>query len=197
MQACTTVERLSLLGSTHKRHALVAAAPAARLEALDACAEAYREAFEAGGSQDAYPFTNWASAVLLAAHLDTAHPGLPPAALEEELPRLRTSLQEGAGRSPDFWTAASLADLDLVQLLACSLHPAEPAARGRKRAAATTEACAALAGQILATYRDALARGASPRERASLVENLDALLVLLEGGPPVLGERLRQIRDAI
>jgi hypothetical protein len=192
-----TVERLSLLGSTHKRHALVAAAPAARLEALDACAEAYREAFEAGGSQDAYPFTNWASAVLLAAHLDTAHPGLPPAALEEELPRLRTSLQEGAGRSPDFWTAASLADLDLVQLLACSLHPAEPAARGRKRAAATTEACAALAGQILATYRDALARGASPRERASLVENLDALLVLLEGGPPVLGERLRQIRDAI
>ena len=133
-----TVERLSLLGSTHKRHALVAAAPAARLEALDACAEAYREAFEAGGSQDAYPFTNWASAVLLAAHLDTAHPGLPPAALEEELPRLRTSLQEGAGRSPDFWTAASLADLDLVQLLACSLHPAEPAARGRKRAAATT-----------------------------------------------------------
>ena len=192
-----TVERLSLLGSTHKRHALVAAAPAARLEALDACAEAYREAFEAGGSQDAYPFTNWASAVLLAAHLDTAHPGLPPAALEEELPRLRTSLQEGAGRSPDFWTAASLADLDLVQLLACSLHPAEPAARGRKRAAATTEACAALAGQILATYRDALARGASPRERASLVENLDALLVLLEGGPPVLGERLRQTRDAI
>ena len=62
---------------------------------------------------------------------------------------------------------------------------------------AWTEACAALAGQILATYRDALARGASPRERASLVENLDALLVLLEGGPPVLGERLRQIRDAI
>ena len=135
--------------------------------------------------------------VLLAAHLDTAHPGLPPAALEEELPRLRTSLQEGAGRSPDFWTAASLADLDLVQLLACSLHPAEPAARGRKRAAATTEACAALAGQILATYRDALARGASPRERASLVENLDALLALLEGGPPMLGERLRRIRDAI
>lgn len=41
------------------------------------------------------------------------------------------------------------------------------------------------------------ARGASPRERASLVENLDALRALLEGGPPVLGERLRRIRDAI
>ncbi len=134
--------------------------------------------------------------MLLAAHLDTAHPRLSPAALEEELPRLRAGLQERGGRNPDFWTAASLADLDLVQLLANSLHAAEPAARGRKRAAATADACAALAGQILATYRDALARGASPRERASLVENLDALLVLLEGGPPVLGDRLRRIRDA-
>ena len=99
--------------------------------------------------------------------------------------------------NPDFWTAASLADLDLVMLLARSLPAAETAARGRKRAAEATEACAALTERILATYRDALARGASPRERASLVENLDALLALLEGGPPVLGDRLRRIRDAI
>ena len=71
-----TVERLSLLGSTHKRHALVAASPAVRLKALDACATAYRQAFEAGGSKDAYPFTNWASTVLVAAHLDAARSGL-------------------------------------------------------------------------------------------------------------------------
>ena len=57
----------------------------------------------------------------------------------------------------------------------------------RKRAAEATEACAALTERILATYRDALARGASPRERASRT----APSASAERKPPAIHQKVR------
>ncbi|MCK6408669.1 MAG: CHAT domain-containing protein [Thauera sp.] len=195
-----TAERLSLLGSTRKRQALVASTREARLAALLASAQAYRDAFESGGKQDVYPFTNWAGAVLVAAHLDPAQAGAALPALEVEVTRLRSALAESALRNPDFWASASLADLDLVLLLARSLPTpgAPPPGRGRKRPAnVAAESGTALVARITQGYRAAIDRGASPRERASVIENLDCLIELLDGGPAELLDNLRRMRDML
>ena len=192
-----TPERLNLLGSTHKRRALTAESdPDARLAALAACADAYLASFEKGGRQEAYPFTNWASAALLASRLDTRRTDAWRQDLESDIARLQAVLQTRYDSEPDFWDGVALADLELVRLLARCIGAPASGARSR-RPASLPRPCAEIAERIRDGYRSVITRGASPRERASVLENLDCLVILLGQDLPALRKALGEIRDAL
>ncbi|WP_068809170.1 CHAT domain-containing protein [Thauera phenolivorans] len=191
-----TTERLDLLGSAWKRRALAADTPAARLAALEASAEAYRSAYEQGGRRESYPFTNWVSAMLLAQRLDDDRPTLPWAELEGDIARLNEALRKRYAEEPDFWDGAALADLELVRLLARCVADA-PAAGRRSRRSTLPRDCADIATAVRDAYRRVITRGASPRERASVIENLDCLIGLLDTDLPALRKALMEIRDAL
>ncbi|SFK86691.1 CHAT domain-containing protein [Azotobacter beijerinckii] len=189
-QRAPTAERLNLLGSACKRLALMREQPSERLATLARMAEAYWQAFECGGRSEAYPFGNWASARLLALRLGASRTGDWQRTLEAECTRLCEALQRNDRRDPDFWDNAGPAGLDLVLLLARHLSPPP---------SATTPPPddEALVARIIDGYRSAIKRGASPRQRASAVENLDWLIALLVADQPALAAALVRIREAI
>ena len=65
-----TKERFNLLGGSFKRLALVQTVGASRNSALSEMAKYYEAAFRSTKDADAYAWTNWATAVLLAARLE-------------------------------------------------------------------------------------------------------------------------------
>lgn len=182
-----TYERLVLLGGACKRLAWVQVGRP-RAEALLNMAQYYREAFDLEDDDDVYAFVNWAIACLLLRRLDPERAagdwlGVLAAMCERQLAATRAALQE----SPQLWLATGLADLQVVRLL-LSADDARAAH-------------AALGREAAAQYAAAFARGASPREVASIQEHLD-FLVELTGDPAapwpaVVREALAAMRRAI
>ncbi len=172
-----TSERLSLIGSAYKRLAMIEPAEGGRCEALVNMAEHYREAYRR--QKKAYAFTNWASAALLIQRfypeqpLDQA-PLLGLATLPKDIASLRKTLDKGNASAPSFWDSASLADLDLVQ----TMEESQPGKR--RKASAAPESARKI-------YRQAVQRGASVRERASVTEHLDFLRVHFPDTDPMVG----------
>jgi hypothetical protein len=183
-----TGERLNLLGAACKRLAIVESGKAARAAALTAMAGHYRRAFDAGGGKDAYPFTNWASASLLAERLGGAAAGTGRDGIESEASRVAAALAQRLEDDPNFWDAAALGDVELVRLLARCAQ-----ANGK----ALTAECESLAERILERYRGAIGRGASPREAASVAENLDFAIEMIEPRRSALRRALVRIRESI
>jgi hypothetical protein len=56
--------------------------------------------------------------------------------------------------------------------------------------------CHSLVKRIITTYQNAIQRGASPREKGSVIENLDFLLALTDQRLS-LNEMIRQIMGAL
>jgi tetratricopeptide (TPR) repeat protein len=185
-----TEERLNLLGSACKRLALIQTA-SARRKALERMAGYYERAFEHCGRAKAYGFTNWATALVLARDADAA-----PTTddwrrqFEREAERLDEAAVRGNAADPNFWDAAGLGDLALARLL-------ERCFPGDASANALPADCDALVDTVIGRYRDALRRGASPRERASLVENLDFAIEFAGPATTPLATALRRIRDTL
>ncbi|HRZ63063.1 MAG TPA: CHAT domain-containing protein, partial [Rubrivivax sp.] len=182
-----TVERLNLLGGAYKRLAQVEDEGERRIEALVNMAHHYDLAY--ARKRDAYAFTNRVAAVLLAeqrgaAAVDTQN----RAELLRELDALQRDVARRNADDPNFWDGASLADLALTRLL---LHGASPP-RARSTAAAGDEAAG-----VTGAYRDALARAASPREAASLAENIVFLHDLWAPRDKAMRRILEQIRESL
>ncbi|MGQ0697025.1 MAG: DUF7379 domain-containing protein [Panacagrimonas sp.] len=176
-----TPERLNVLGSAYKRLAAVQAGAAAqepRFNALKNMADAYRRAWKLGEESDAYPFNNWAVAILLAAPLDPAGEPVPPE-LESECRRVLDTAKRRDEQKPDLWNATALGDGGLVLMLL----------PGRSRSRKNE-----IEG-IVEAYRTALARGASPRQLDSIRQHLDFLIDLWPAGPQRTA--LRSVREAI
>ena len=93
--------------------------------------------------------------------------------------RQRQATQTLADDDPSLWSTTGLADLEVVQLLLA----ADDEAR-----------CAARAERAAELYAAAFARGASPREVASIQENLDFLVELTDDWPPRVRAGLEAIR---
>ncbi|MDP2882149.1 MAG: CHAT domain-containing protein [Azonexus sp.] len=172
-----TSERLSLLGAAYKRLALIETADGGRCEALVNMAEHYRDAYARHGKT--YAFTNWASAALLIRRFYPEQPADQPpllglSTLSRDIARLRKELEKSNANDPNFWDSASLADLDLIQAMA------EGAAGKTARATASGEAARQ-------TYRQAVQRGASVRERSSVSEHLDFLRAHYPDDDPMRG----------
>ncbi|QID16539.1 CHAT domain-containing protein [Nitrogeniibacter mangrovi] len=183
-QRAPTSERYALLGSACKRLAWVHEHRTPRREALINMANYYRLAgqLETAGGQPpgAYAFSNQALAEVLVAMMDKAA-GLDDAWLADcdamiERTRARNEL------NPNVWDALGEADCLLVRLLA---RPP----RGRLLRSE--------AEQIGAAYRLALMRGASPRERTTVVEHLDFVVALCGDARRTLRDALALIRSAL
>jgi hypothetical protein len=116
-----TVERYSLLGSAHKRRALIerdAGDAGAERQALQACYEAYREAEalarQAEPDELFYPALNRMALELVLHAGDASWPGLDAQASAAAL----ASAETRARVAPDFWGRVSLIDYELYQALA-------------------------------------------------------------------------------
>ncbi|MFB8829409.1 tetratricopeptide repeat-containing protein [Azotobacter sp. CWF10] len=182
-----TAERFSLLGSAYKRLALMQEPTPARLDTLDKMAAAYEQSFKRGGCGEAYAFSNWAIAELLALRLDTARAGDWQSTLESECSRLYGRLQADNEHNPNFWNSAGPVDLGLVRLLALYAPAIETLPMERE----------ALVERIIDGYRNAIERGASPRECASVFENLEWMIALFASNSDPLTNKLVQIRDFV
>ncbi|WP_298824455.1 CHAT domain-containing protein [uncultured Piscinibacter sp.] len=156
-----TYERQVLLGGACKRLAWVQSGRP-RIEALLNMAQYFRMAYDLKSGDDAYAFNNWALACLLLERLDAERaagnwrPAL-AALCERQAAATRRALEE----SPQLWLATGLGDLQVVRLLLAARDRAGHEAIGRAAAE---------------DYSAAFARGASPREVASIQEHLDFLI---------------------
>ncbi len=176
-------ERLALLGSACKRLAWVLTDRAPRIEALLNMAQYYRQAFEVRKQDDSYTLNNWAIACLLLEGIDPEYAkGDWHTALADLCKRQAELTGKLDDADPSLWTATGLADLEVVQLLL---------ARDDKAA------CAQHAQRAATLYAAAFARGASPREIASVQENLDFLVELATGWPAHLRAALASIRRSL
>ncbi len=180
-----TVERMNLLGSAYKRLAQVESEGERRLAALVGMARHYGQA--CARKRDAYAFTNRIAAALLAEQRGAAAVDAENRAESlRELDALQREVARRNADDPNFWDDASLADLALTRLL---LESATPRPRST-----TVDASAA---QVLGAYRDAVGRAASPREVASLAENIVFLDELWPARDKAAHRILGQIREGL
>lgn len=205
-QRAPTAERYNLLGSACKRLAWVLDAASLRREALINMANYYDLGMKAATDDDhAYAFTNAETARVLVAMIDAA--ARRPAkgkltaeekkrlnaeadaataaanALDADCVAMIEALRQSDKKDPNLWKAIGVGDCELVRLLG--------AARGRK--------LGELAERVGECYAAALKRGASPRERASVIEHLDFVIAMAAGagvGKP-LRDALAEIRSQL
>ena len=179
------VERLSLLGGAFKRLAQIESDGERRQQALARMAEQYALAY--ARRRDAYAFTNHVAALLLANRGTVAVDAENRAKLLGELDGLRREVARRNADDPNFWDGASLADLALTRLLLLAAGPA------RQRDAACGDATTA----AIAAYRDAIARAASPRELASLGENIAFLSELWSARDKAMQQVFQTIAECL
>lgn len=153
-----------------------------RLEAVVNMANFYFQAFELSQRDDPYPFSNWALAVLIGEMLGRTPDMNWHRSLDDECQRMIELARRRNAEKPNFWSAVGAADCLLVQLLAGDGSDEVP----KKQAEA-----------IVATYRLALQRGASPREAASVREHLDFVIAVADQVPAAIRDALATIRDAL
>ena len=183
-QRAPTAERYSLLGSACKRLAWVHECGRERREALINMANYYRLAVEleaaSGQPPGAYAFSNRALAEVLVAMLDRS--ALPDDAWLADCDAMVERARLRNARDPNLWDALGEADCQLVRLLA---RP--PRGRALRGTAET----------IREAYLRALMRGASPRERTTVVEHLEFVVAMCDAAGKGLREALALIRAAL
>jgi hypothetical protein len=172
-----SAERLSLLGSAHKRMAWISTGDD-RKKALSKMAGYYREAHEKKYDEkrnklDTYPLLNWLAAEILREWYGVKQ-GVTPAVIREWCERARAYADEQDRQEPNFWNSVVKPECELVQALASATLD------GQKQA-------------IIDAYRRARVRGASPREFRSVTEHLEFLVDLAEGA----GKKGRQQAAAL
>ena len=180
-----TVERLNLLGSAYKRLAQVENEGERRLEALVNMAHHHDLAY--ARKRDAYAFTNRVAATLLAAQRTVAVDAEKRGRLLRELDSLQREVARRDADDPNFWDGASLADLALTRLLLAGANPP------RQRGAGFGESITA----VIQAYGDAIGRCASPREVASLAENIAFLSELWSPRDKVMQHIFERILESL
>ena len=180
-----TVDRLSLLGGAYKRLARIEAEGPARLEALVNMAEHYRLAFVR--RREAYAFTHWQVAELLAGLRGERTGGQQISTVLPEFNALQREVGQRNADDPGFSDSITLADLQLLRLLFTT-----PAGGQRRRAAASELADTA---DVINAYREAISRGASPRETSSVAEHIAFLLDLWLPADKARYALLKQIQE--
>jgi hypothetical protein len=176
-------ERLALLGGACKRLAWVQTERQPRIEALLNMAQYYRQAFDLCAQDDSYALNNWGTGCLLLAAIDPQYAkGDWQSALADLCKRQAELNGKRNDEDPTLWLATGLADLEVVQLLLARDDKAAVAQRGQR---------------ATRLYQAAFARGASPREVASIRENVDFLVEMCRGWPAAVRSALDAIRRSL
>jgi len=154
-----SAERLSLLGSAHKRRAWIVQGKE-RQEALAKMAEYYRKTHEKKYDEqrntlDTYPLLNWLAAELLREWYGVKA-DVTPAEIKEWCERARACAEEKDRQEPNSWNSVVTPECDLVQALAGTTLDQQKQA-------------------IVDAYTYARSRGASPREFRSVIDHLEFL----------------------
>ena len=184
-QRAPSAERFSLLGGACKRLAWIHTADEARARALGQMRDYYRGAMDLGDRSrpaDPYPFTNWGLATALAALANKGNADDWRAPLLDQCDAMAIAASTRNEENPNIWDALGIADCELLRLIAS----APRAAAARRAARRTAE-----------LYQAALSRGASPRERASVLEHLDFVIALSEGAGKATRDALASIRASL
>lgn len=175
-----TTERFSLLGSAHKRQAWMQAEPAKVISALTNMADNYLQAFALASQTrlDPYPLTNWVSAEAM---LDWFESKREPHEYRSRIPGwCDQAVSDAAGRQqsdPSFWNSVVEPDCKLALALE----------QGQLNETTIAE--------VVAGYRCAIERGSSPKEKGSILEQLDFLADMAErAGKKQLAQAIGEIR---
>ncbi|MGE3772811.1 MAG: tetratricopeptide repeat-containing protein, partial [Gammaproteobacteria bacterium] len=172
-----TTERLLLLGGAYKRLALLHALLGEQRECIAAleamamhCHAALEKSLALGDRSPSYAYTNWATALLLAG-IRRKKPLTPRAVeLDDRGAALLAAARLDSDEEPDFWESLAAADFNTLRLLAEA-----------PRLAADGKALATLMNEAAHAYRDAISRGASPRQVSSVREHLEFVIGVLRG----------------
>ncbi|WP_218511131.1 CHAT domain-containing protein [Variovorax sp. dw_308] len=183
-------ERMSLIGSAHKRRAWLALDRSQRRKSLFDTAAAYFKAWQLPGDNDYYPVANGAVAgvlleKLVAAEADSTWRKEMCSLIEQTRRRDATLLQA----EHDFWRASGQGDLAVAMLL---VEGADPSSIGT--ALLNKE-------KAIDAYTRAFSRGVSERNRGSVYEHLLFLIELTQDPqaswdarvPVALGEIHKQL----
>jgi pimeloyl-ACP methyl ester carboxylesterase len=208
-----TEERLMLLGGAYKRRAIFETIKEEQRKALTEAAKCYKEAFEVRKGFRPYAFTNWMTMELLLEQIG-CRISFDEAAYMDMMISIESELRKKIEKEPNFWDAASLADIELIRLM-ISCRPSTSALKpgvktrsvktGMRKAVRTSKAPVnpisnslnEISNTIIMVYHHALERGASPRKNISLVENVDLLIEILSTSNSALVRELQYIRDKI
>ncbi len=187
-----TTERLHLLGSAYKRLALLHALLGEQRECLAAlqsmathCRAALEKARALGDRAPSYSYTNWATATLLIGIRQKKPVGARAIELDGSGAALFAAADLDSDEEPGFWRSLATADFHTLRLLADA-----------PRLAADGKALAARTDEAVRAYRDAIGRGASPKQVSSVRENLEFVIGVLRGaGRPA--PRIAKIVDSL
>lgn len=170
-----TAERHSLRGSAFKRRALVD--PKGRSESLQQMRDAYREAYrlaENTGRFDPYPLLNWLTGVLTVDWQPEkkTSSGTETEEISAVLEKARPKVRELSAVKKDFWHAVYPVDLDLFDAL--------------REGDLSDSRMEALAER----YRE-VQKLASPKDFASIIDQLDFLLTMAEKNLTITASLIR------
>jgi tetratricopeptide (TPR) repeat protein len=168
-----TPERLSLIGSAHKRLALISAnqEPDVCEQALEDMDVAYCRAWEMGGRKKLYPLTNHLTATLVRQlRSGTVLDGkIPSELLNLAAQAKKLAENDRLNARDEFWAGIGYTDVKVLEYLIDSLRP-----DGR---GLSEERVKNLLDEYMSTWK----RYGSPREMNSIIENYHFLTKVLHG----------------
>ncbi|MBK7352261.1 MAG: hypothetical protein IPJ05_00275 [Nitrosomonas sp.] len=173
-----TPERYSIMGSAYKRLARMQINKKSPQATLEKMAHHYRQAYEKSGSTDYYSFTNMATANWLIKYLGKSSDS-DFDALINDCDRIIAITQEKNSSNPNFWDSVALADCALVKLML-------------QRELSKTSA-----NDVIELYRQAIKRGASPKQVGSVKEHLEFLMDLTQSLAQPIQDALKSIHEAL
>ena len=171
-----TSERLSLIGSAHKRLFMITQT-ANQLSCLRDMTKLYQRAAEVEKGNRAYPLLNMLlGQTLLALRAPSEQDAVASADFAERRSALRRGLAVADGERPDFWNFSMLADIELIGMLHDPVQQPEP---------------------VIDAYNKAWRRGGSPLKLASVLEHLDFVIEALARGASELAETRKRALEKV
>ena len=175
-----TPERMSILGSAHKRMAQVVSDGTQRKEHLQHMRSYYAEAYELQKStmgKAVYPLSNWVTSEIL---LNNRSITLNSRSVKiaDKLKRMEQDLNKYKSLEADFWE-----DINLVNIKMCQLLLAK-----------TSEAITRLQEEIVDLYQKAWQQGGAPKDVNTEIEHIHFLEAIWKGRGGIIKSRLRALR---
>lgn len=181
-----TIERYSLLGSAHKRNALLVDEPGAKRSAIEKMAEAYKQGYtlqpKGAHEKRIYQLTNWLLAELLLNddnRMEQAQEilGQPAAAF---LDSLLAELNSTPRDNKEFWDLIEIVNVNQCRLLLGSAKDARAAAE-----------------EIKAAYRSAWRMGGSYKQKNSELAHMEFVQHAVENLPGAPGDVAGPVAELI